>query len=200
MGTKKLKNSLANKGSKPWNIRETQGIAYVNDNKKPIIYQSFVTSHNKIKHHKNLTILDEALLKEKQKNFIENKQKMDYKKTLKGKSRYSESIYYKEPIKKKSIRVKKNGITMENNIAKRFEQEILLYKKTLNSYNKIKDRFRLLELSFSVTIANGDKNRVKKATIALRKFRVLLELADQKVHIIEHALNCYFLAFSLYLI
>merc|ERR1719401_765846 len=56
---KKLKNSLANKGSKPWNIRETQGIAYVNDNKKFIIYQSIVTSHNKIKckkknlHHKN---------------------------------------------------------------------------------------------------------------------------------------------------
>merc|ERR1712187_1007928 len=161
MGTKKLKNSLANKGNKPWNIRETQGIAYVNNNKKPIIYQSIVTSHNKIKrekknlHHKNLTILDEALLKEKQKNFIENKQKTDYKKILKGKSRYSESIYYKEPIKKKSMRVKKNGITMENNIAKRFEQEILLYKKTLNSYNKSKDRYRLFELSFSATIANG---------------------------------------------
>merc|ERR1711933_184650 len=137
---KKLKNSLANKGNKPWNIRETQGIAYVNDNKKFIIYQSIVTSHNKIKnlHHKNLTILDEALLKEKQKNFIENKQKINYKEILKSKSRYFEPIYYKEPIKKKSIRVKKNGITMENNTAKRFEQEILLYKKTLNSYNKIK--------------------------------------------------------------
>merc|ERR1712039_771909 len=83
------------------NIRETQGIAYVNDNKKSIIYQSIVTSHNKIKYLKNLTILDEALLKEKQKNFIENKQKMNYKEILKGKSRYFESIYYKEPIKKK---------------------------------------------------------------------------------------------------
>merc|ERR1712217_236546 len=135
-----------------------------------------------------LSDLHEALLKERQKNFIENKKKAYDQKIMKCKSRYLESIHCEDLIKKNSLRVK-DGTIMENNIANRLKQEILLYKKALNSYNKMKDRFRLFELSFSVTIANGDKNRVKEAIIELRKFRALLELADQKVNLIEHALN-----------